>query len=75
MIGLAKQGNIPLVIVPSRQDLGEWVGQGRFSKSTGKVLNVKGCSSLVIKDFGELTDELDVIQAYIKQKNELGDSH
>merc|ERR1712167_551513 len=34
---LAKQNKIPLMNVPKRQDLGEWVGQCKYDKENGKA--------------------------------------
>jgi small subunit ribosomal protein S12e len=72
---LAKQNKIPLINVPSRNDLGEWTGQCKYEKSTekgaetGKARKIKGCSSLCIRDYGKDTNEKTVIEQYIKDNN------
>merc|ERR1711990_553025 len=66
---LAKQNKIPLMNIPKRQDLGEWVGQCKYDKENGKARKVRGCSSIAIKDYGEVSDALTVIEQYIKEHN------
>merc|ERR1711990_1398301 len=46
---LAKQSNVPLIEVDSRDELGEWVGQCKYTKDKsgkGEAKKVKGASSL-----------------------------
>merc|ERR1712166_797564 len=61
---LAKQNKVPLIHVDSRQDLGEWTGQYKYDKENGKARKVRGCSSLAIKDYGEASDHLSVIEQH-----------
>merc|ERR1712167_11183 len=58
---LAKQNKVPLITVAARKDLGEWTGQCKYDKENGKARKVRGCSSLAIKDYGEVSDALSVI--------------
>ena len=44
---LAKEKNVPLYRVPTRAELGQWVGLCKFDH-TGKARNIIGCSSAVI---------------------------
>lgn len=65
---LAKQNKIPLIEVDSRNDLGEWLGQAKFDKA-GVARRVKGCSSAVIKDYGEESEAYTFLEQYIKDNN------
>ena len=65
---LAKQSNVPLIEVDSRDELGEWLGQCKYTKekgSDGEAKKVKGASSCVIKDYGETSEALTFIEDYI----------
>merc|ERR1719473_143545 len=66
---LAKQNKVPLITVDARKDLGEWTGQCKYDKENGKARKVRGCSSLAIKDYGEVSDALSVIEQHIKDHN------
>merc|ERR1711998_507409 len=72
---LAKQNKIPLITVDSRSDLGEWTGQCKYEKGDGKdkdlgkARKIRGCSSLVIKDYGQDSNEKTTIEQYIKDNN------
>ena len=63
---LAKQNKIPLIEVDSRDTLGEWVGQAKYDKS-GVCRKVRGCSSCVVKDYGEQSEALTFLENYIKE--------
>ena len=65
---LAKQNKIPLIEVEKRADLGLWSGQCKFDK-TGEARKTKGCSSLVIKNYGEQSEALTYLENYIKDRN------
>merc|ERR1739840_5475 len=64
---MAKQGNIPLIEVDSRMDLGEWLGHCHYDKE-GAARKVKGTSSVAINDYGEETEALSFVLNYIKEK-------
>ena len=66
IMALAKQSNVPLIEVDSRDQLGEWVGQCKYDKK-GEAKKVKGCSSLVIKDYGELSEALTFLEDHISK--------
>ena len=66
---LCKEKKVPLYRVPTRAQLGEWVGLCKFDQ-TGKARNIIGCSSAVIKkypggDEGELKHHIDMIKQKI----------
>ena len=54
-----------MIEVPSRDDLGEWLGHCQYDKD-GSVRKVKGTSSACILDYGEETVALAFVQRYIK---------
>ncbi|KAF4349246.1 hypothetical protein G4B88_007843 [Cannabis sativa] len=63
--GLCADHNVKLISVPSAKTLGEWVGLCKID-SEGKARKVVGCSCVVVKDFGEETEGLHVVQEYVK---------
>ena len=62
---MAKQGNIPLIEVDSRMDLGEWLGHCHYDKE-GAARKVKGTSSVAIKNYGEETEDLQFVLSHIQ---------
>ncbi|KAK4776873.1 hypothetical protein SAY86_005561 [Trapa natans] len=62
---LCNEHNVSLINVPSAQTLGEWAGLCKID-SEGKARKVVGCSSVVIKDFGEETEARHVILEYVR---------
>ena len=47
---LCKQYQVPLLKVAQRKELGEWVGLCKYD-ATGTARKVRGCSSVVIRQF------------------------
>lgn len=62
---LCAEHNVNLLTVPSAKTLGEWSGLCKID-SEGKARKVVGCSCVVVKDFGEDTEGLHVVQQHIK---------
>ncbi|KAF5301145.1 hypothetical protein FQR65_LT08975 [Abscondita terminalis] len=62
---LCSEHQIPLVKVDNNKKLGEWAGLCKID-NTGKARKVVGCSCVVIRDFGEESPALDVLQEYLK---------
>ncbi|KAI3806920.1 hypothetical protein L1987_22838 [Smallanthus sonchifolius] len=62
---LCADHNVSLVTVPSAKTLGEWAGLCKID-SEGKARKVVGCSCLVVKDYGEETEGLHIVQEYVK---------
>ncbi|XP_031106010.1 40S ribosomal protein S12-like [Ipomoea triloba] len=62
---LCNDHNVNLITVPSAKTLGEWSGLCKID-SEGKARKVVGCSCVVVKDFGEETEGLHVVQDYVK---------
>jgi small subunit ribosomal protein S12e len=59
---LCDQHNIRLVRVPEAKSLGEWTGLCKYDRD-GNPRKVVSCSVAVIKDFGEETEAMNVINA------------
>ncbi|KAI4335568.1 hypothetical protein L6164_014204 [Bauhinia variegata] len=62
---LCADHNVKLMTVDSAKTLGEWAGLCKID-SEGKARKVVGCGCIVVKDFGEESPALDVVQQYIK---------
>ncbi|KAK9947366.1 hypothetical protein M0R45_002995 [Rubus argutus] len=62
---LCVEHNVNLMTIPSAKTLGEWSGLCKID-SEGKARKVVGCSCVVVKDFGEDTEGLHVVQEYVK---------
>ena len=65
---LAKQNQIPLIEVDSREELGQWLGQCKYDKE-GNARKVRGASSVAILDYGETSDAYSYLENYIKEHN------
>jgi small subunit ribosomal protein S12e len=63
---LAKQNKIPLIEVDSRTELGEWLGQCKYDKE-GNARKTRGCSSVAIKDWGEMSEAHTYLEKHIKE--------
>ncbi|CAM8945835.1 unnamed protein product [Rhodiola kirilowii] len=64
---LCADHDVKLITVPSAKTLGEWAGV-RLCKidSEGNARKVVGCSCLVVKDYGEPSEGLHIVQEYVK---------
>ncbi|CAK9168835.1 unnamed protein product [Ilex paraguariensis] len=62
---LCADHNVNLITVPSAKTLGEWAGLCKID-SEGKARKVVGCSCVVVKDYGEETEGLHIVQEYVK---------
>ncbi|KAG8081483.1 hypothetical protein GUJ93_ZPchr0007g3191 [Zizania palustris] len=62
---LCAEHNVHLVTVSSAKTLGEWAGLCKID-SEGKARKVVGCSCVVLKDYGEESEGLNVVQDYVK---------
>ncbi|KAK4354414.1 hypothetical protein RND71_026608 [Anisodus tanguticus] len=62
---LCADHNVNLITVPSAKTLGEWAGLCKID-SEGKARKVVGCGCVVVKDFGEETEGLHIVQEYVK---------
>ncbi|XP_050235246.1 40S ribosomal protein S12 [Mercurialis annua] len=64
---LCADHNVGLLMVPSAKTLGEWAGLCKID-SEGKARKVVGCSCAVVKDYGEESEGLNVVQQHIKSQ-------
>uniref|UniRef100_A0A1D1YP23 40S ribosomal protein S12 n=1 Tax=Anthurium amnicola TaxID=1678845 RepID=A0A1D1YP23_9ARAE len=62
---LCAEHNVHLITVPSAKTLGEWSGLCKID-SEGKARKVVGCSCVVVKDYGEESEGLHIVQEYVK---------
>ncbi|CAN1303631.1 40S ribosomal protein S12 [Linum perenne] len=63
---LCADHNVSLMTVPSAKTLGEWSGVLCKIDSEGKARKVVGCSCVVVKDFGEESEGLNIVQEHLK---------
>ncbi|XP_022180888.1 40S ribosomal protein S12 [Myzus persicae] len=66
--GLCAESSTPLIEVDSNKTLGEWSGLCKYDNN-GQARKVIGCSCVVVKDFGDDTQELDTLLEILKKKN------
>ncbi|XP_024399722.1 small ribosomal subunit protein eS12 [Physcomitrium patens] len=64
---LCQEHNVNLISVPSAKKLGEWAGLCKID-SEGKARKVVGCSCVVVKDYGEETEGLNIVREYVKSQ-------
>ncbi len=64
---LCLEHNINLIKVPDSKQLGEWAGLCKFDKEA-KPRKVVACSCVVVRDFGEESEALNVLLNYFKQR-------
>ncbi|CAM8945834.1 unnamed protein product [Rhodiola kirilowii] len=62
---LCADHDVKLITVPSAKTLGEWAGLCKID-SEGNARKVVGCSCLVVKDYGEPSEGLHIVQEYVK---------
>ncbi|GAB4828155.1 40S ribosomal protein S12 [Ancistrocladus abbreviatus] len=62
---LCADHNVNLMTIAAAKTLGEWAGLCKID-SEGKARKVVGCSCVVVKDYGEETEALHVLQEHLK---------
>ncbi|KAL1559062.1 40S ribosomal protein S12, variant 2 [Salvia divinorum] len=62
---LCSDHNVNLISVASAKTLGEWAGLCKID-SEGKARKVVGAACVVVKDFGEESEGLHIVQEYVK---------
>jgi small subunit ribosomal protein S12e len=62
---LAREGNVPIVEVESREKLGNWVGLSKMTKE-GEIRKDVKCSVAVITDFGAPSAEYERVRAALR---------
>ena len=63
--GLCTAHGIPLIMVSSADELGEWCGLCKID-AEGQARKIVSCSCACITDYGEDTEALSVLREYIK---------
>ncbi|KAL5657258.1 hypothetical protein ACJX0J_030421, partial [Zea mays] len=61
---LCAEHNVHLVTVPAAKTLGEWAGLCKID-SEGKARKVVGCSCVVVKDYGEESEGLNIPSLFL----------
>ena len=62
---LMHEKNVPLMTVPDQMQLGEWAGLCKID-AEGNARKVVKCGAAAIRDWGEETEGLNVVQANLK---------
>ncbi|KAL6560695.1 40S ribosomal protein S12 [Orobanche gracilis] len=62
---LCAEHNVSLITVPSAKTLGEWTGLCKID-SEGNARKVVGCSCVVVKDYGEESEGLNIVREHVK---------
>ncbi|KAI9142958.1 40S ribosomal protein [Paraphysoderma sedebokerense] len=65
--GLCGEHNINLVKVQDAKKLGEWAGLCKIDRE-GNARKVVGCSSVVVKDWGEESEAMNVVLEHFKSQ-------
>ncbi|XVE63504.1 hypothetical protein DITRI_Ditri07aG0025600 [Diplodiscus trichospermus] len=60
---LCADHNVKVLRAPSAKTLGEWAGLCKID-SEGKARKVVGCGCVVVKDYGEQHEAVEVVQQY-----------
>merc|ERR1712216_634919 len=64
---LAQEHSIPIIKVPDRKHLGEWVGLCKVDRDGNPKKGVK-CSCAVVRDWGESSEAKTFLQDYISKQ-------
>merc|ERR1711865_113105 len=64
---LCQEHSINLIKVPDKKQLGEWSGLRKLD-TEGNARKVVGCSCVVVKDYGEESEALNVLLNHFKKK-------
>merc|ERR1712159_172053 len=68
---LCQEHNVNTIMVKDAAELGEWVGLGRKTvQGINKTTKIGCCRCAVITDFGEQSEGLSHLQAYLNNKTE-----
>uniref|UniRef100_A0A7S0MU27 40S ribosomal protein S12 n=1 Tax=Pyramimonas obovata TaxID=1411642 RepID=A0A7S0MU27_9CHLO len=63
----SEHNNVNIITVPKAKDLGEWAGLCKID-TEGNARKVVGCSCVVVSDYGEETEGLNVLTEYLKNR-------
>ncbi|KAL1900844.1 40S ribosomal protein S12 [Ceratocystis pirilliformis] len=67
VIALCSEHNIPLIKVPDGKELGEWAGLCVLDRE-GNARKVVNCSCVVVKDWGEESQERSILLNYFQSE-------
>lgn len=67
--GLCRENKVDIISVPDQKVLGEWVGLAKYDKSM-KVRKALKCSCVVVRDFGEESEELQFVLKDLKSRHQ-----
>mmetsp|Transcript_26505 Transcript_26505/g.52879 ORF Transcript_26505/g.52879 Transcript_26505/m.52879 type:complete len:140 (+) Transcript_26505:43-462(+) len=65
---LCEEHDCHLIMVPESRDLGEWAGLCKIDRE-GEARKVVPCSCVVVTDFGEDHDALNVLLNFLRNEN------
>jgi small subunit ribosomal protein S12e len=66
---LCREAKVDIISVPDQKVLGEWVGLAKYDKQM-KVRKQLKCSCVVVRDFGEESEELNFVLNDLKAKHQ-----
>lgn len=64
---LCAENGINLIKVPEAKRLGEWIGLCKYDKK-GEAHKVVACACVVVRDYGEESEHLNVLLNYFKSR-------
>lgn len=67
VVALCSEHNIPLIKVPDGKELGEWAGLCQLDRE-GSARKVVNCSCVVVRDWGEESQERTVLLDYFQRE-------
>mmetsp|Transcript_31188 Transcript_31188/g.43224 ORF Transcript_31188/g.43224 Transcript_31188/m.43224 type:complete len:146 (+) Transcript_31188:98-535(+) len=62
-----EHNSVNMITVPKAKDLGEWAGLCKID-TEGNARKVVGCSCVVVTDYGEETEGLNVLTEHLKNR-------
>lgn len=69
---LCAEANIDIIRVPDNMQLGEWIGLAKYDKNM-KPRKLQKCGCVIVRDFGEESDALQVVLSSLKKGEKKAD--